>query len=157
MIAALRVDQARTNDARYTEAYFDDGLVLVGASGNRTISADSLSGLAIAYEYASRADSQIGRWERDGQELARRPYELATYALDALRLGQAEAALVDATTLRLYARERRDWQYQHNFVSHEPYAIAVRIDRDETFKLVDRALRTLKESGEIAKIVAKWF
>ncbi len=157
LIAALRVDQARTAHVRYTEAYFDDGLVLVSASDNQSISAEALSNTAIAYEYASRADSQIGLWEGDGQEIARRPYELSTYALDALRLGQAEAALVDATTLRLYVRERREWQHQHQFVSREPYAIAVRIDRDEVFKLVDRALSTLKESGEIARIVTKWF
>ena len=157
LIAALRVDPARTNDARYTEPYFDDGLVLVSAPGNRPISADALSGVTIAYEYASRADSRIRRWESDGHVIARMPYELSTYALDALRLGQAEAALVDAASLRLYARERREWQYQHQFVSREPYAIAVRIDRDEAFKLVDHALSTLKESGEVARIVAKWF
>ena len=139
------------------EAYYDDGLVLVGGANDRALNIDALEGVVIAYEFASRADSRIRAWERAGQVIDRRPYELPTYALDALRLGHAGAALVDATTLRLYARDQRAWRYHSQFVSHEPYAIAVRIDRDETFKLVNGILGKLKDSGEVARMVEKWF
>ena len=157
LVAALTVDQARTAQVRYTTPYYDDGLVLVVAPGEPTLRPNSLPGVAIAYEYASRADSQIRKWETEGQMIMRRPYELPDYALDALRLGHAMAALVDATTLRLYASGRPDWEHQVHNVSHEPYAIAVRIDRDDAFKLIDRALGKLKETGELARMVERWF
>ena len=157
LIAALRVDQSRRNEVRFTQAYFDNGLVLVTAANGEPINVNALSGAALAYEYASGADSRIRAWEEEGHTIARLPYELPTHALDALRLGQVDAALVDAITLRLYAKERAEWEYSRQFVTREPYAIALRIDREDARKLVDRALAALKDRGELARIVQKWF
>ena len=78
--------------------------------------------------------------KRTDRSLQRLPYELPEYALDALRLGLADGAIVDATTLRLYLRARRDWQPRYEYITHELYAIAIRIDRADAWKLVDGAL-----------------
>ncbi len=155
LISALRVEPARRDDARYTQAYYDNGLVLVSARG-APLDADALSGTRIAYEYASSADSQIRAWERDGARIEKLPYELPAYSLDALRFGQADGALTDATTFRLYKREQSEWQPEIRYVTHDPYAIALRRDRADAWKLVESAVSALKESGELAKIVAAW-
>ncbi|MCY3779892.1 MAG: ABC transporter substrate-binding protein [Chloroflexi bacterium] len=157
LMAALRVDPARMDDVRYTRPYFDNGLVLVTASFGVPLNGAAQTGTALAFEYASGADSQIRAWEQEGQSFARMPYELPTHALDALRLGQTDAALVDASTLHLYAKEHAEWDYRREFVTRELYAIALRINRDDAWKLVDSALGALKERGELAKIVDRWF
>lgn len=157
LIAALRVDPARTDDVRYTKPYFDNGLVLVTESFQGQLNVYALSGAALAYEYASGADGQVRLWETEGHKFARKPYELPSYALDAVRLVQADAALVDATTLHLYTKQYAEWEYRREFVTREPYAIALRIDRGDARKLVDRALAALKERGELARIVRNWF
>ncbi len=153
LISALRVDPARMDDLRYTASYFDNGLLLVTDADDMAAQPDALDKARIAYEYASSAESHIRAWEEDGRNLSRRPYELPQYALDALRLGQAEAAIVDATTFRLYQSARNGWSAKSEFITHDPYAIALRIDRVDAWKLVDSALAALKESGELGRIV----
>lgn len=155
LISALRVEPARRDDVRYSQPYYDNGLVLVSASG-AALEADALDGKRIAYEYASRADSQIRAWERESIVIKKLPYELPAYALDALRFGQADGALTDATTFRLYGRERAEWQPETETITHDPYAIALRLDRADAWKLVDSALSALKDSGELVRIVDDW-
>ena len=155
LISALRVEPARRDEVRYTQAYYDNGLVLVSEPG-AALELDALAGARIAYEYASSADSQIRAWERQGTRVDKRPYELPAQALDALRYGQAEGALVDATTFRLYAKSQGEWRANTEPVRHDPYAIAARLDRSEAWKLAESALSALKASGELARIVEAW-
>ena len=156
LMAALRVDPARLDVVRYTQPYFDNGLVLVTASDEAPSNGAVPAGAALAFEFASAADSQLRDWAEEGQSFTRMPYELPDYALDALRLGLADAALVDASTLQLYAKEHASWQYRREFVTREPYAIALPIARHQAWKLVDRALGALKARGELARIVEGW-
>ena len=155
LISALRVEPARRDDVRYSQPYYDNGLVLVSEASTK-LAPDEITGARVAYEYASSADSQIRAWERAGIRIEKRPYELPAYALDALRYGHVDGALVDATTLRLYAKSLDDWRPQVEFVTHDPYAIAARLDRSDAWRLVDGALSALKQSGELARIVAAW-
>ena len=154
LVSALRIDPARMDDLRYTRSYFDNGLVLVRPAADPET--DIKSPANLAYEYASSADSQIRIWEEEDRAIHRLPYELPEYALDALRLGLADAAVVDAITLRLYQSEHDDWRSRYEYITHEPYAIAVRIDRVDAWKLIDSALATLIENGELARIIDKW-
>ena len=156
LISALRVDPARTQELRYTRSYFDNGLVLISAADDQPSKLESLAKPRIAYEYASSADAQIRDWEQEDRAIQRLPYELPEYALNALRLDLADRAVVDATTLRLYLRAQDDLEARYEYITHEPFAIAVRIDRVDAWKLVDGALAALKENGELAKIIDKW-
>lgn len=155
LISALRVEPARRDDVRYSQPYYDNGLVLVSEMG-ASVHSGELVGMRIAYEYASSAEGQIRAWQRDGLQIEELPYELPAHAFDALRFGLADGALTDATSYRLNAREQEDWQPATEYLTHDPIAIAVRKDRVDAWKLVDRALSALKESGELARIVAGW-
>ncbi len=155
LISALRIEPARRDDVRYSQPYYDNGLLLASGPG-AALDAEALDGQRIAYEYASSADSQIRAWERAGAQIEKLPYELPVHALDALRYGQADGALTDATAFRLYARTQGAWRPGAAYVTHDPYAIAVRRDRAEAWKLVERALSALKDSGELARIIAEW-
>lgn len=156
LVSALRIDPARMEDLRYTQSYFDNGLVLARAADDPASDDNSLAKGRIAYEYASSAEGQVRAWEEDGQSVTRLPYELPQYALDALRLGLADAAIVDATTLRLYENAQVGWTARYQYITREPYAIALRIDRADAWQLVNGALETLIESGELAKIIDEW-
>ena len=155
LISALRVEPARREEVRYSRPYYDNGLVLVSEVG-WSLDPDELGGKRIAYEYASSADSQIRAWESEGIRIQKLPYELPAHALDALRYGQADGALTDATTFRLYANSPGEWRPDAEFVTHDPYAIAVRKDRVDAWKLVERALSALKDSGELDRIIEAW-
>lgn len=160
LISAIRIDPRRSQQVRYTAPYYDDGLVLVSTTQAPIANAQALTGQRLAVEFASPGDNQVRLWREDWPDnkpaFERRPYELPQYALDAVRLNHADAALVDATSYFLYRREHPDWQAQHIYITNEPYAIAVRIDRPDTWQLVNEALRQLQADGRWHAIRNRW-
>lgn len=156
VISALRVDPSRMAEVRYTQHYFDNGLVLVTPSGSPITMMEFMEGYRIAYEFGSIADAEVRSWEQRIGRMQHMPYELPQYALDAVRLEYADATLVDATSYQLYLRDHPNWDSQHTYITHEVYAVVVRIDRLDTWKMVNFAIQSLKESGELGKIIASW-
>jgi ABC-type amino acid transport substrate-binding protein len=155
VIATLRVELHRTGDVRYTHPYYNAGLVLVTSQPNLSRMAD-LSGRSLAYEFGSEADIVARRWLRKIRAFETRPYELPEHALDAVRLGLADAALVDATSARLYLRKQADWRAQLNYVTEGWYVGAVRIDRGATWRAVNDALQSLVDDGTVNAILKQW-
>ncbi|MCU0510956.1 MAG: ABC transporter substrate-binding protein [Anaerolineae bacterium] len=156
LISALLVNPLRTQDVRYTRPYFDNGLRLVSPAAAPLPGMAALPGLRLAYEFGGTADNEARAWLRRVDDFALRPYELPQIALDALRVGAADAALVDATTLALYLRQQPGWPVQAVPVTHVFYAAAVRLDRPATFAAVDGALAALAADGTLAHILRKW-
>lgn len=156
LISTLLIDPARRNDVIYTLPYFNAGLVLVSAAESPYTSMDAMPGNRLAYEFGSSAEAEARKWLRRVLPFESRPYELATYALDAVRLGEADAALVDATTARLYLRDHPDWNAQFHPVTDTWYAIATRSDRGEAWAAINDALQSMIEDGTLNALIAKW-
>lgn len=155
IISALVVDERRANEVRYTIGYFDNGLVVV-RDDDWTGHGVLWDGQRIAFEYGSHADGEVRQVVRRAQDVHLLPYEKPQYALDAVRLGEADMAVVDATTLYLYLNDHRDWRIDMAFITHVDYAIAVRADRETTFHSLQWALIRLLEEGELDAIVDGW-
>jgi polar amino acid transport system substrate-binding protein len=156
VISALLVDPSRLGDVRYTRHYFNNGLVLVSPGEKPLGSMYDLPNHSVAYEFGSEADQQAHTWLRRVLPFETKPYELPQYALDAVRLSMADAALVDATSARLYLREHTDWRAQYHYVSNSWYAVAVRIDHHEMWMAVNQALQALVDDGTLDAILARW-
>ncbi len=156
VISALLVDPTRLEDVRYTRHYFNNGLVLVSPGDKPLASMYDLPNYSVAYEFGSEADQEARTWLRRILSFETRPYELPQYALDAVRLNVADAALVDATSARLYMRENADWNGQYHYVTDSWYAVAVRIDRFEMWAVVNEALQSLADDGTLDAILARW-
>lgn len=156
LISALLIDPSKRDDVLYSVPYFNAGLVLVSTADSPYTCMDAMPGHTLAYEFGSSADSEARRWLRRVLPFDRRPYELATYALDAVRLGEADAALVDAITARLYLRENPDWPAQLHSVTDVWYAIAARADRGPAWDAVNHALQSMIEDGSLDTLIARW-
>lgn len=156
VISTLTIDPLRTNDVLYTRDYFNAGLVLVSNVANPLESMAALSGRTLAFEFGSESDSYTRQWLRRISPFERQPYELPAYALDAVRLGQADAALVDAITARLYQRDHTTWQAQVDYVTYNPYVIAARIDRWDTWAKINLTLQALADDGTLDAIINNW-
>lgn len=156
VISTLIVEFWRTQDIRYTRAYFNAGLVLISDADNPVESMNEIPGKALAYEFGSEADSEVRLWSRRVAAFDVQPYELSDYALDAVRLGAADAALVDAVSAGLYLRAYPDWAVHSTYVRDIPYVIAVKYDRQDLWWVVDRTLGELLENGVIDAIIARW-
>lgn len=156
VISALLVDEFRLADVQYTQFYFDAGLMLITPVSSAIQSMDALPTHALAYEFGAQADSEARRWSRRIAPFTHHPYELPAYALESVRLGQSDAALVDAISGRLYLRQHPAWDTQTHYVTHQPLAIAVRIDRKHVLRLLNNALKSLQEDGTLDAIIARW-
>jgi ABC-type amino acid transport substrate-binding protein len=155
VIAALTIDSLRTADVLYTRHYFNAGLVLVSPIEHPLNGMSDLSGHSLAYEFGSNADALARRWLRRIAPFATRPYELPAHALDAVRLGDADAALVDRVAARLYLREHQ-WQAHLTTVTNNWYPIAVPINQPARWQALDKALRALDEDGTLDRIIDRW-
>ena len=156
LISALLVDERLTSDVYYTHPYIDAGLVLVTAPDSSIQGIEDVGGSRLAYEFGSPADSEAREWSRRLEDFTTMPYELPEFALDALRLGQADATLVDAISYRLYLREHPDWESKSTVVTSIPIAIAIRRDRDETWRIINETLIDMIEDGRLDAILKRW-
>lgn len=156
IISALQPEDIMRSEVRYSLPYFNDGLVMVSNADMPIDAWSQLEGGAIAYEFGAYADEVIRAWSRRVRPFDKMPYELPEYALDAVRLDMAQAALVDATTLGLYRRDYPDWDVHVVYITVKPYTIAVRMDREKSFIATNDALKNLLDNGTIARILNDW-
>jgi polar amino acid transport system substrate-binding protein len=156
VISALLVNPARMRDVRYTRHYFDNGLMLVTSSSDIQTMED-LPSHALALEYGSIAHSYANLWLQRLSPFELRPYELPIYSLDSLRLGEADAALVDTTSYWLYLAEHPEWEADSFRVSNAYYAIAIRYDREDTWRWVNTILRQIIRDGRMDAMIQEWF
>lgn len=157
LISALPVDRARGDTVLYTQPYFGAGLVLVSDSRRPYAEMSDLPGGALAFEFGAEAEAEARRWLRRVLPFDLRPYETQVYALDAVRLGEADAALVDSVTARLYLRDHADWEAETHPVRHIPYAIAVRGGRYDVHDAISRVLQALIDDGTLDALTGRWF
>lgn len=154
VISTLLFDPSRMNDVRYTRHYFNAGLVLV--SDSEFESMEDLPGHTLAFELGSEAEAEARRWLRRVLPFETAPYELSQYALDAVRLDQADAALTDAVSAHLYLREHPAWNATIAQVTDSGYVIASRNDRVDLWRAVNWGLNTLESDGTLADLISIW-
>jgi polar amino acid transport system substrate-binding protein len=154
VISGLPYDPRWTQDVAYTSNYFNAGQILVTQAGEPTITTvEDVAGQIVAIEWGSQAEMEGRRLAQrlQGVTLLRR--ETADEALAALLAGEADAAVVDAVSgVRAFPRGLRIVAY----LTEEWYAAAVHIESQELLMTVNQSLSHLSESGELAKIQARW-
>jgi polar amino acid transport system substrate-binding protein len=156
LISALPIDYARSSDVLYTIPYFNAGQVLVTDTESSISSINKLSGHSVAFEFGSDGNLLARQWLRRIAPFQLMPYETTISALDAVRLKESEAALVDATSARLYMRHHLAWQAQQMQVTDVLYAIAISTKRGDMWRKVNEVLKTLIDDQTIETIIKRW-
>lgn len=162
LFSALIIDPLRLNVARYTDAYFDAGQVLVRPPASGIDTMESLDGRTVAVEFGAEGDLEARRWQRRLHELNIALYDSPDEALDTVLAGEADAAVVDAIAARLWLRARAgageavELEIAPEYVTHDPFAVAVRADNGRLWEAINAALATLREEGTLDAILARW-
>ena len=154
LIAGILIDDTRLNDIHYSQPYFDAGLVLV--SSREISDMSQLPGHRLAFEFGSEADSEARTWMRRVLAFETLPYERQQDALDSVRLGDADAALVDSISTRLYLNNHSDFHAEFHQVTNAPYAIATQARRPETSVVVRATLQMMIDDGTLDAIIDYW-
>jgi len=156
LFSALRIDPLRLHEARYTTPYFDAGQVLVRPPGAGIDSLQDMDGRRLAVEFGTEGDLEARRWQRRLHVLDILTYETAAAALDAVRAGEADAALVDAVSARLWLRDHDGLSRAPDQITSDPYAVAVQVENVRLWEAINAALAALAEDGTLERIIARW-
>ena len=162
VISAFPYDPRLTEDVRYSQPYFEGGLVLVTREGNPVTGPEDLVGRTVAVEWGSLGDA----WARANAVDVRRQ-ETASDALDALAPGSAngqnevagadavDAALVDAVTAALSSAP--GLVIRTPPLESDPYVIVLSAHAPILSEVVDAALSEIMTDGAWEQLVAKHF
>lgn len=154
LIAALSPDSFTGTRAELSQPYYDAGLLLVNAMGWEAMR--DVAGHALAFQLGSSADQAARDWSRRIAAFSLLPYETPDYALDAVRLGIAPAALVEASAFAVYRRAHPDWSPDTPYVVNEPYVVGVRAGASGIRREVNRAISALYRTGAMQTLIERW-
>ncbi len=158
LISALVIAPERTREIAYSTPYFDAGLVLVTGEDEASSGMADLRGKTLAVELGALGHVEALEWERALGDLVVVTYGSASDALAAVAANEAQAALVDHVSGRLFLGQQTETERPlaivPGVVAPEPYAIAVRIDDRILMEKINQALGQLKSSGRLEQIVS---
>ena len=157
LISALVVNPARRGDYAYSRPYFDAGQVLVGPTGD--VSFRSMSDLEdhrLAVVLGTEGDRVARRWERRSAELAVVQFRTAMEALDSVRRGEADGALVDRVSALHNTGGGTGLVIAGEGVTHVPYACAVRKENVRLLDAVNEALAAMEADGTMDTLISEW-
>lgn len=158
LISALVIVPGRTRDFAYSEPYFNAGEILVAPAGSAIAEMSDLDGKRLAVELGAQGHVEATQWAKRLPDLSVIPYASAEEALAAVAAGDAESALVDGVSGRLFLKDQSASPLARTGqpVTVEPYAMVVRIEDETLLAKLDEALSSLTASGDLERLVGQW-
>ncbi len=156
LISALSFDPFRLNDVIYTRHYIDAGQVIVSAGKANYQRMQDLEGRTLAVEYGSTADEVARLWVRRLHTLNVLRLATTAEALDAVRIGQADAALVDYVSAQLYRRAHSGLMISAKTVAPDTYSVVVRLTSYDLAGEINAALEKMAADGTLEAICRRW-
>jgi polar amino acid transport system substrate-binding protein len=157
LISGIVPEQRRTADFAYSEPYFNAGQVLVVREGLDFGRIDQLPASAtLAVELGADGHVIATQQQKKQPDLTILPLETANDALRAVQTGDADAAVVDSTSARIFLSHNAGLTITDAAVSVEPFALVVRIADRELLRQLDDALAQIEASGTLNQIIDTW-
>jgi arginine/lysine/histidine transporter system substrate-binding protein len=156
LLSALVVQVERTRDFAYSESYFNAGEILITTPASGVKRMADLNGRTLAVELGSLGHVEATVWARRLANFKVVAYNTADEALTAVAAGEADAALVDSVSGRLYLRQETRLQITDAAVTQEPYAAVVRIEDAILLARLNQTLGRLQTTGELEQITRRW-
>jgi arginine/lysine/histidine transporter system substrate-binding protein len=161
-ISAVVADPAQTQTAAFSVTYADVGPRLIVPVAAQFARADDLAGKRLGAARGSAADRAAHYWQRRLAAVDLIPFDDDATALQALRNGSIDAALIDGVeAMRIGCPptgngggHAADWLCIA--IAPNPYVVAMRASDTHMLAEVDAALRAFIADGTIERLRAKW-
>ncbi len=151
VISAFPLDERLTEDVRYSQPYFEGGLVIVTREDSFIDSPEQLASVRIAVEWGSQGDS----WARSQALTNILRTETPDEALDAILSGNADAAIVDAVSAALYPHP--GLRIHGPPLEGEPYVIVLPSHAPKLADAIDKILAEILTDGTWDTLAARYF
>ncbi|MFQ5421766.1 MAG: substrate-binding periplasmic protein [Anaerolineae bacterium] len=156
LISALVLEPDKTRDFAYSEPYFNAGEVLVVPKDSPVREMADLNTHILAVELGARGHVEATVWARRLPDLVILTFDTPDEALTAVAQGQADAAVVDGISGRLFLKTNPGLRIAEEPVTVEPYAIVARTDDVVLLENVNGSLERLVRNGRLDQIVSNW-
>jgi ABC-type amino acid transport substrate-binding protein len=154
-VAASTILPGRERTVDFSDPYYlADLSLLVPESETDIKSQDDLGGKIVGAQDGTTSETYAND-ETDAGEV--RGYPGGTDAINALRVGQVDAVIVDAPVAVDAVEKQGGLEIAEKIVTRELYGFSFAPENDALREAVNEALTTLKEDGTITELYKKYF
>ncbi len=150
--AGMTVNEDRKKNVDFTDTYAEAAQVIIVKEGSEIKTPDDLTGKKIGVQTGTTGD--IYADDIENAEVNR--YNKGMEAVMALSQEKIDAVIIDREPAKVFVKENAGLVILDEAFTEEEYAIAVKKDNKELLDKINGAIKELKESGELKKIVDKY-
>lgn len=147
--AGMTVNEDRLKNVDFTDTYAQ---VIIVTKDSPIASPDDLTGKKIGVQTGTTGD--IYADDVENAEVQR--FNKGMEAVMALNQGKIDAVIIDREPAKVFVKENEGLKILDEAFTEEEYAIAVKKGNTELLDKMNAAIKELKESGELQKIVDKY-
>lgn len=151
-ISAIPYNPLLTQDVRFSDPYFDAGWRVVVAATSPARAISELASARVAVEWGSEGHVWAKRLQREHPKMEIVLRLSPDQVIASVVSGEVEAGIVDGVT----ALQHADRVRVIASLSSEPYVIVLPYRAYRLQEEVNNALRTLRASGYLDALIAKW-
>lgn len=150
--AGMTVSEDRKKNVDFTDTYAEAAQVIIVKEDSEVVSPDDLKGKKIGVQTGTTGDL----YSEDVEDAEVKRYNKGMDAVMALTQGKIDAVIIDREPAKVFVKENAGLKILDEAFTEEEYAIAVKKGNAELLDKMNEAIKELKESGELQKIVDKY-
>lgn len=151
-LAGMTVTEDRLENVNFSDTYATATQVIIVQEGSEIATADDLVGKTIGVQLGTTGDIYASDVEGATIEQYNKGFE----AVQALSQGKIDCVIIDNEPAKEFVKEVAGLVILDEEFAVEEYAAAVAKENDELLEQINHALETLKDSGKLDEIVAKY-
>ncbi len=151
-LAGMTVDPDRQKNVNFSDTYATAAQVIIVKEDSEIAGPDDLTGKKIGVQLGTTGDI----YAEDIEDAEVERYNKGMEAVQALQQDKIDAVVIDGEPAKVFVEENEGLKVLDEPLTEEEYAIAIAKDNDELLEKVNTALATLKDSGKLDEIVAKY-
>ncbi|GLC81799.1 basic amino acid ABC transporter substrate-binding protein [Lacrimispora brassicae] len=150
--AGMTVNEDRKKNVDFTDTYAEAAQVIIVKEGSEIKTPDDLAGKKIGVQTGTTGD--IYADDIENADIQR--FNKGMEAVMSLSQDKIDAVIIDREPAKVFVKENAGLVILDEAFTEEEYAIAIKKGNTELLDKMNGAIKELKESGELKKIVDKY-
>lgn len=151
--AGMTVTEDRKTQVDFSDSYATGVQSVIVPEDSEIASLDDLNGKQIGVQQGTTGD--LYSTDDFGEDSIQR-FSKGADAVQALSTGKIDAVIIDNKPAQVFVSENEGLKILETPYAEEHYAIAVKKDNTELLDAINASIASLKESGKLDEIVAKY-
>lgn len=151
-VAGMTVTEDRLQNVNFSDTYAKATQVIIVTEDSKIAGPDDLTGKKIGVQLGTTGDI----YACDIEDATVEQYNKGFEAVQALTQGKIDAVVIDGQPALEFVEQVEGLKILDEAFTEEEYAIAIAKDNEELLGKVNEALASLKDSGKLDEIIAKY-